>query len=570
MKLAKFYPNMKVKKSMLLNTDISLINVILSVHILKMLSDVVIKAILHVITSYALMTMFQYLVLSLIVVWHIDLLPKLELNCLHISLLQCVSVISNQSKELNIIQVLSPNTKYLTSEFCPQDQVSKTRPNSKTLTQCDEISNVSTCVSSHSDSITELSDTNTKASSASISTEEKLKQSVASAMDVVSETPVSDSKNDLHESIQVCTERIEEVDTGLGQLNKTLLSIEKDLKCLSTDILHLDKVQGDLRSSSQLLSDKDTIDAAKLVGHKEEVHPHLNSSKLQDLKSLSSVIGKFDGENSRYPSFKYRFCIIADTTSLTDADKGLLLYMSLENSVTDLLGRVTDEGHISYKKLWTELDSEFDPVQHGLLSHISALFEIEDMAICDTLGHLVKLYRFVKRQYIALDRISAKHEVEGFKMKILSKLRGEVADKVASYMNKYNDKSTVSDILDILREEILTMEVQQIAEDLHNHTPNREDSKPFTSTVSPEDTDSHCMFCMVDGHNSSACRRFPSPKEYHRFLCHHNLCFNCLQYGHLGYNCPQPRQCNLCSDRRKHSQVLCLCYHSQDRRGCRY
>ena len=168
-----------------------------------------------------------------------------------------------------------------------------------------------------------------------------------------------------------------------------------------------------------------------LVSDKVEVQSH-TSLMLQDLKYLSSIIGKFDGENSRYPAFKYRFCTIADSRSLTDADKGLLLYMSLDNSVIDFVGKVTEEGHISYRRLWCELDSEFDPVHHGMLFHVSALFNIESMAPCDTLDNLVKLYKFVKLHYIALDRIDAGHEVEGFKMKILSRLCGDILDKVSS------------------------------------------------------------------------------------------------------------------------------------------
>ena len=152
-----------------------------------------------------------------------------------------------------------------------------------------------------------------------------------------------------------------------------------------------------------------------------------------------------------------------------------------------------------------------------------------------------------------------------FKLKILSKLSGEVADKVSSYMIEMQEKSTVPTILDILKQEILTMEIQQIAENLSTTVPNREDKELRSSVPSSEKTkyQYHCMFCMVNGHDSSTCRKFGSPKDYQQFLCRHGLCFNCLQKGHVSYDCPQSSQCNCCEDRRKHSQVMCFCYHER-------
>jgi hypothetical protein len=75
--LAKLYPNMNVKQTGLVNAEISLVNVILSIHILKIVSDIILNAILQMMTSYTLMTMIQYIFLSLIVMCHIDLLPQI-------------------------------------------------------------------------------------------------------------------------------------------------------------------------------------------------------------------------------------------------------------------------------------------------------------------------------------------------------------------------------------------------------------------------------------------------------------------------------------------------------------
>ena len=157
--------------------------------------------------------------------------------------------------------------------------------------------------------------------------------------------------------------------------------MEQDLECLSAKLLSFDTnieayinnidnrddpssssqlsetykhdiMKGDFNSSGtslpSLLKVQDICDV--LISDNEGFQSHHASLQLQDLKYLSSVIGKFDGENSRYQRFKFKFCTIAESTSLTVADKGLLLYMSLEDSVIDLVGKVTEEGRISYQK----------------------------------------------------------------------------------------------------------------------------------------------------------------------------------------------------------------------------
>ena len=102
------------------------------------------------------------------------------------------------------------------------------------------------------------------------------------------------------------------------------------------------------------------------------------------------VTVKFDGESRKYEKFKFQFQTIVDSMSLTDADKGLLLYLSLEDTVTDYLVDFKEEGHISYQRLWTQLDLEFQSPLQGRLSHVTALFSIASMDTCDTLDKLIK------------------------------------------------------------------------------------------------------------------------------------------------------------------------------------
>ena len=145
-------------------------------------------------------------------------------------------------------------------------------------------------------------------------------------------------------------------------------------------------------------------------------------------------------------------------------------------------------------------------------------------------------------------------------MQILSKLVGEVADKISSYMRERGAKCVVPGILEILRDEITTMEIQQIALSLNETVPARDNTMVQCSHTQPSDTQSVCMFCKSSTHHSNECRRYRDPKTYLNFMFKCGLCFNCLDNGHKAHCCSKPSQCNLCGDWRKHSQVLCLCY----------
>ena len=307
---------------------------------------------------------------------------------------------------------------------------------------------------------------------------------------------------------------------------------------------------------------------------------HTSSSLLSTIQSLTTVITRFNGDSSKYQLFKSKFCTIVDSLDLKDIEKAVLLYTSLEDDVIDYLTDIIEDGSLNYQKLWSQLDYEFDPPRHGLFNHAAALFRINSMDICNSLDKLSKLYKFIKHKYIALDKIDAASEVEGFAMMVLSKLRGDLAEKISSYIIQMKGKPVMQEVLNLIREELTTIEIKQIAVGLKEHSSKQEDTyekePDGTSVLQSEATSckpstwssqqrmikkTRCIFCMEDTHCSSMCKRYMNPKEYQRFLFKRRLCFNCFEEGHKGYSCPQLSECHLCDDRRKHSSLLCSNYY---------
>ena len=503
-------------------------------------------------------------------------------------------VVTNFPFKMNSKQI---DNQHQDSPLCPSKVMTYHKPNLKLARKNEKISTVPTIVI-YGDLVLESRDqrhaateSHLSSSDKSTSTEDLLKLSVdheekqTSTADLVAPELSRESEEkqtsteDLVQQFEVdsrvpdqsplqdkCDHHVEfrnlnlEMDEALNTFHNSLKSMEQDLKSLATGVLQLTEEIVAL-SSDKVYSSEDL--GTLQQGNEQEVYhssvdleveqkktlPPQFLNGLQYLNSISSMVTvKFDGESRKYEKFKFQFQTIVDSMSLTDADKGLLLYLSLEDTVTDYLVDFKEEGHISYQRLWTQLDLEFQSPLQGRLSHVTALFGIASMDTCDTLDKLVKLYRFVKRHYVALQRIDAAEELEAFKLSVLSKLQGEVADEVSEYIIKMNGKSVGPGILNIIREQITLMEIQQVAASIGE-----------VPTSSSQSTEAQCIFCQTDQHSSSACNRYRSPNAYRKTLCQRQRCFNCLCSGHKGSDCPYPRQCNLCQDYRKHSQLLCSC-----------
>lgn len=310
-------------------------------------------------------------------------------------------------------------------------------------------------------------------------------------------------------------------------------------------------------------------------------HPQRSTLKPLEVQSLSSMITKFDGDSAKYQHFKSRFCTIIDSLEVTIADKALVLYVSLEEQVLPFLGDITDTGALNYEKLWAALDYEFDPLHHGMFTHIAELFTISSMSQCDNSAKLMEFYKFIKKHYISLNKMGVGHEVEAFKIKILSKLCGSALDKVSSLILEADGQPVVPRLLDLLKEEISLLQLQEIAENISEVDRDRdkiqeEPTEPTSKHVIGADSlpnfptapilkqpsvlehqERGCIFCETNIHHSHSCRKFRAPSEYKHVLFKQFLCFNCLNVGHKSYACPYQNQCSLCYDSRKHSPVLC-------------
>jgi hypothetical protein len=302
--------------------------------------------------------------------------------------------------------------------------------------------------------------------------------------------------------------------------------------------------------------------------------------RMHKLKLLSSTVTKFNGDESDYQGFKCRFSTMIDSMTISDQDKGVILFMCMEDEVIDCLGNLTEEGGIDYHKLWKQLDEEYLTPQNGLFSHFVALSSVATWTTCDTLSKLEKLYKFTRLHFLALRRLEAEIQAEGFSVVLLSKLIGTTCDRVSSMMIESNGKPVIPAILEIMKEEINILKLQEEAAKWNQNVPDKDEVHQSTPNYHTDeltiDITAHtvlspqagelpkfkCIFCQSNGHESNRCRRYRTRREFQRELYKQYRCYNCMEEGHQSWDCLTVKMCTLCEDYRKHSPLLCNNYKS--------
>ena len=97
----------------------------------------------------------------------------------------------------------------------------------------------------------------------------------------------------------------------------------------------------------------------------KDTFPSFHSS----LNDILSVLPKFHGNSKRFLRFKHRFQTILKQFDLNFEQKGLILFLSLDEKVAESLGIVCVDRGLDYDELWRQLESEYFGPQHGPLYH---------------------------------------------------------------------------------------------------------------------------------------------------------------------------------------------------------
>ena len=302
---------------------------------------------------------------------------------------------------------------------------------------------------------------------------------------------------------------------------------------------------------------------------------------MTEINSALSILPKFSGDLQAYRGFKCKFVTLTNSFIFSDSEKAILLYLSLSDEVVDSLGKITTGGNIDYDILWDKLNCEYYRPQHGLMYHGAALNSLSEWGVCNTLEDLNKLYNFILKHHRALER---EGEIGGdlaVGMMVLSKIDGELSENVSHILaNPPSNCSVIEKILTTIKNHINYLEICNLtcpsentilssSNDILNALSNNEldcqiSNLPEVKNIPKSclkqkylnDTES-CLFCRQNTHSSHDCKLYNDPFSFKQLIFRNFLCYNCLQVGHKSYGCPYSKVCNLCTDTRKHSNILC-------------
>lgn len=309
------------------------------------------------------------------------------------------------------------------------------------------------------------------------------------------------------------------------------------------------------------VSSKRIVQNSKVAGCKNKT---ICSYDFQ-MNEILSILPKFNGESKTFLRFKHRFQTIINQLDLNYAQKGLFLYLSLDVKVSETVKIISNE-NIDYNDLWDKLDCEYCGPQHGPLYNGAVLNTLNTWSICDTFEKLKHLYEFILSNYRSLEiQGPVEHDLVTA-IAILSKVEGDLASNISRLISESPGKPVVFEILKFIKAELNMLELNKLVCGTHEDLKNTE-SKTITKNFKMDSlnecngfknssTTKKCTFCSYT-HDSNNCSWFQSPYEFYYCLKRKNACFNCTEVGHRAFACPKPKICNLCSDPRKHLQVLC-------------
>ena len=282
----------------------------------------------------------------------------------------------------------------------------------------------------------------------------------------------------------------------------------------------------------------------------------LTVSSHTNINTLMQISPKFNGSIKDYKSFQYKFKTLVNHLKLKDSEKALLLFSCITDGVIEALGPITVDGLINYDLLWTNLEREYNRPENGPLYYGAAFNSIASWDVCDTKEKLVNLYEFLLKNVRALEREIGVQNDLVVAATVLPKFDGLLLENAASFLSKANGKPVMSEILNLMKEEITRFELEKIVSGSHNDFEKSKVEPPKFKENILKEIDS-CLFCRSSSHKSDDCLKFDDPWKFKSVLLERFLCFNCFNLNHKWYNCPENKQCNLCNDPRKHSRILC-------------
>ncbi|XP_058128652.1 uncharacterized protein LOC131292908 [Anopheles ziemanni] len=280
----------------------------------------------------------------------------------------------------------------------------------------------------------------------------------------------------------------------------------------------------------------------------------------------------FDGDKTKWMSFKDRFTAMVHDAELSDIMKVQYLLASLKGDAARLFDHVKlVEGN--YNSTWQALLDRFDDAKMLKRNYFKALVDLQPMAAA-TAEELTRIVNESKRLVLGMDRLQEPVSSWDTPLSSLVRYKFDEQTLMAFELIAAEQKTdTFKALMEFCerRIKILTNSVV--------HTQNRIDTRPATRGTNHDHQSTRkptqrpypasmscaaqtgnmlrgCVLCKAD-HHIARCERFAkmSLSERQQIAKVESLCFNCLGKEHQARFCKAQSRCGNCQ--KRHHTLVC-------------
>ena len=280
-----------------------------------------------------------------------------------------------------------------------------------------------------------------------------------------------------------------------------------------------------------------------------------------NLLEKSGAIPKFSGELVDYIMWRAAFLETVHYKVNEPATRKIVaLQKALPDAVLKEISKgwsFTPQGYARCIEILERLYGNRDDLYHVVMTNLLSVPEITSLMNLDALKKFVRTYDEFKDHAVNL---GFGYDDRMIYTQISSKLRVSLVLQFQKEMKQQGKGYTASNLRDWIEDARLNLNSIHRKEEtktLPKEAPTGGTfGKVFVSTGMPE----VCSFCSAEGHRVTECDKFAraSPADRLRHIRKSNLCFLCLQEGHMASKCPQPIMC-MCG--RNHHPKL----HKEDK-----
>ena len=371
--------------------------------------------------------------------------------------------------------------------------------------------------------------------------------------------------NDSPSSLEIreITLRLSQIQELLTKFDSVQIEIEELSSNLEEQMMERDTTESEFYS--QIALAQEIIDSVS--SHKEDGNESTSSTSCNNSNSIKFPtinLPTFDGNYSKWLEFRDTFqSLINDNNSIAPINKFHYLRNSLSGSASTVIRSIEFTAK-SYEYAWKALCDRYNNDNILVNNHFHALISINPLQR-ESFKALRYLIDQVHKNLNALNNLNI--PTKGWDPLVIylvaAKLDPHTSRKWEEYKGHLSHHASLEEFSKFIENRANVLETANYSRSSLDHkNPISKDSNfqnksvKSLATVSNSSNVRLCLVCNNIGHYVYQCHAFKKMNVNDKWseVSKHNLCPNCLRFGHTNSNCTLKGSCRIC--KKKHQTAL--------------